>query len=720
MLAVNMLIKWENGEETSIERILWLDRQSDLAFVIDVEANEFPFAVTISEIEEAISEGFAVVLHEDPYLRIVDEDKLSEKERQVRDKAWDLIGGIVTLEPHIYYRKERAKYIKAIAEKSGVSVKTIGNYLKKYWRNGKTKNALLPSFYLCGGRGKEKRIGTAKRGRPRQHADIIGEGINVDEDVKRIFRNAINKFYYSSAKHSLRLTYELMRKEYFSEGFKIENGVKVPILKPASEIPTFWQFRYWFEKERNIKKEISTRFSAKKYEQEYRPILGSSTTEAMGPGSIFQVDATLADVYLVSRYNRNWIIGRPVIYAIIDVFSRMVVGIYVGLEGPSWNGAMMAIANAASDKVAFCKEYGIEITEEDWPVHHIPEAILADRGELEGKNAENLVNGLHVKIMNTPPYRCDWKGIIEQYFRTVNLQYKSVVPGTVDPDGRERGDRDYRLDAKLDIYQFTQIIIKCVLYHNNQHYLKNYNREEMMIADDVECIPRELWRWGIENRSGKLRNVPEDIVKLHLMPSDMATVTPRGIRFKNLYYGSPLMLKERWSEKARINGTWKLEVCFDPRNMNYIYIKDADGINFEKCYLLDHQVRYRDKTFDEIQNLLAAEKLKQKKAADSEAQAKAELIAEIQHIVQKAQKAAAAAKDDGESDAKKKRSIRANRQAEKLANREKEAFELNKEPSKGLAPVVILGGSQDSLGEEEGQLGLLKRKQKEALQKRDG
>jgi len=37
----------------------------------------------------------------------------------------------------------------------------------------------------------------------------------VDEDVKKIFRNAINKFYYSSAKHSLRLTYELMRKEYF-------------------------------------------------------------------------------------------------------------------------------------------------------------------------------------------------------------------------------------------------------------------------------------------------------------------------------------------------------------------------------------------------------------------------------------------------------------------------------------------------------------------------
>ena len=178
----------------------------------------------------------------------------------------------------------------------------------------------------------------------------------------------------------------------------------------------------------------------------------------------------------------------------------------------------MALANAASDKVAFCMEYGIDIEEKDWPVHHLPEAILADRGELEGKNVENLINALHVKIQNTPPYRADWKAIVEQHFRITNLRVKPLLPGTVDPDVRERGDRDYRLDAKLDIYQFTQIIIKCALYHNNQYRLKNYDREEMMVADEEECIPREIWNWGIANRAGKLRSVPEDIVKLNLMP----------------------------------------------------------------------------------------------------------------------------------------------------------------------------------------------------------
>lgn len=84
---------------------------------------------------------------------------------------------------------------------------------------------------------------------------------------------------------------------------------------------------------------------------------------------------TVADVYLVSQFNRNWIIGRPVVYGVIDVFSRLVTGIYIGLEGPSWVGAMMALANAAMDKVEFCRNYGIEISAEEWPACHLPDAI---------------------------------------------------------------------------------------------------------------------------------------------------------------------------------------------------------------------------------------------------------------------------------------------------------------------------------------------------------
>jgi len=35
-----------------------------------------------------------------------------------------------------------------------------------------------------------------------------------------------------------------------------------------------------------------------------------------------------------------------------------------------------------SDKVEFCKKYDIEISEEEWPCKHLPDIIIADRGEL--------------------------------------------------------------------------------------------------------------------------------------------------------------------------------------------------------------------------------------------------------------------------------------------------------------------------------------------------
>ncbi|MBW4573588.1 MAG: hypothetical protein KME31_38255 [Tolypothrix carrinoi HA7290-LM1] len=56
-----------------------------------------------------------------------------------------------------------------------------------------------------------------------------------------------------------------------------------------------------------------------------------------------------------SAINRSWIIGRPTLYLVIDVFSRLIVGFIVTLEPPSWLGAMLALENATADKVFFCQ-----------------------------------------------------------------------------------------------------------------------------------------------------------------------------------------------------------------------------------------------------------------------------------------------------------------------------------------------------------------------------
>ena len=104
------------------------------------------------------------------------------------------------------------------------------------------------------------------------------------------------------------------------------------------------------------------------------------------------------------------------LYIVVDVFSRMIVGIYVGFEGPSRVGAMMALANAASDKVEFCARFGIEIGEDYWPCKVLPDVLLGDRGEIASGLIETLINNFQVHVENATPYRADWKGIVEQRF----------------------------------------------------------------------------------------------------------------------------------------------------------------------------------------------------------------------------------------------------------------------------------------------------------------
>lgn len=73
------------------------------------------------------------------------------------------------------------------------------------------------------------------------------------------------------------------------------------------------------------------------------------------------MDATEADIYLVSKLDRSQVIGRPVIYMAVDVASQLIAGVYVGLQ---WGeeSVIECLRNAASDKVEYAARYDIIIT----------------------------------------------------------------------------------------------------------------------------------------------------------------------------------------------------------------------------------------------------------------------------------------------------------------------------------------------------------------------
>jgi hypothetical protein len=679
MLLRNDLLEYMEPDAKRI-RVLWIHPEKPVAFIIDVNATDaMPELIQQLALQNDLQSGKARLLPDDPYVSIVDESAIPETRKQRRNRMWEAIADLVRDEPRIYYPVYRARRVAERVELGLATRPTIYLCLRRYWQRGQTPNALLPDFAKSGGKGKTRQSRPdIKRGRPRKFGDQ--PGVNITEDIRKVFRVAVTRYYATQSKFTMRGAYDMMVGDFFCKrDIKPGTGrvTHHPNINSANQgFPTYGQFSYWFEQDNDRLEIKRERLRPRIYDLNLRGLLGTSTAETWGPGARYQIDATIADVYLVSRIDRHKIIGRPVLYIVIDVFSRMITGIYVGLEGPSWVGAMMALANTASDKQLFCKQFGLDIKPEEWPCRHLPAVVLGDRGEIEGHAIQTLINNFNVTVEVAAAFRADWKGIVEQRFRLLPSKFKPYVPGYIDVDFRARGAKDYRLDAVLDLYQFTQIIIWCVLYYNNQHELKRYDKDRDLAADNLPAVPIDLWEWGIANRSGSLRQYPENLVRFSLLPADAATVMVNGIRLHGVFYTCQKAVEERWFDRARQSGVWKVKVSYDPRNLDEIYLHDpSTTMKFHACQMTERSRAHRQMSIWEIGQQQQEEKHVSAKRQPRQQLASADLAADIEHIVAGAVKLKG--QPSAESAARRTKNIKAHRADEKEANRQTEAFRFD-------------------------------------------
>ncbi len=675
MLLENDLIRYvESGRQV---RVLWLHTEKNTVFLIDVlDEIAIPFELSQQTLIEDLMSKRAVTV-DDPFQQLTLEDKIKASYRAIRDKAMRIIQPIVIQKPAVFYSNKRWRLINDAIRLNQCNHKTIYRYLRKFWQKGQHPNALLPDYSNSGGKGKVREIGIIKRGRPRKYIQSVG--INVSEDMRKTFLVAVSRYYVTNKRFTLKNCYKKMLKEFFCKKSIDPYSGRVTLFpiegEDDSHFPTFAQFQYWVDKDNNRLDMKRKRLGSRVYDKDMRGLISTSNSEVWGPGARFQIDATIADVYLLSRIDRRKIIGRPVIYVVIDVYSRMIVGLYIGLENPSWVAAMMALGNTVEDKQAFCKKYGVEIEPEDWPCHHLPAAVLGDRGEIASGLIDNLINNFFVEIESSAPFRADWKGIVEQRFALLPAVFKPYVDGYIQTDYQERGATDYRLDATLDIDQFTAITIESVLYFNNAHEIKNYDKDHDLAAADFAAVPIQLWEWGISNKSGSLRNYPADRVKFSLMPSSEATITEFGIKLRSTYYTCQRAMQEGWFDKARQDGRTKVQVSYEPRDMDFIYIHAPDKVEgYEVCQLTPRSRAYVNSTSWEIEQAEHSSKVRSAEHAPKERMASLNLIANIEAVVESAKDMKPPSM--GVSATSRTKDIRQNRLIEKSDNRKTEVIRL--------------------------------------------
>ncbi|TFW24361.1 Mu transposase C-terminal domain-containing protein, partial [Duganella callida] len=297
------------------------------------------------------------------------------------------------------------------------------------------------------------------------------------------------------------------------------------------------------------------------------------------PGAGFYLDAVRAEVQLVSRADRQQAIGRPLVYVVTDLFSRMVTGVYVTLGEAQWPHAMLALAHCGADKQQYSQHYGRRIEAEQWPCRHLPEALFVNAALTLGWSGDTLLNNFNLRCVAADEGPDDWRELLARRFRL-------LPPGA---DGVP-----CRLDGVLDLDQFTRIVIDCVLYYNNR----------CQLAHAGGLTPRQLWHWGREHRGGGLKIYPEQLLRCSLMPVGVGTVSADGIQLFDTLYTCARAINERWFERARLRAPWSVKLAYDPSNLDTVYLLDAAApMQFHACHMVDSQSARRLLSVAEVARL---------------------------------------------------------------------------------------------------------------------
>ena len=499
----------------------------------------------------------------------------TEAQLAVAEAAWTRIEPLVSNPAEladfddelIFFPVHRSQLLKARFLSGGGTPKTLLKDLRRYWQGGQTMDALLGHYDNSGRRAQ----GTNKRGRP---SGIHRKTYQLSAEDEQNMRQALMRYYFNASKQ-LPLTKTLTK--LHEENYTYVDGNGALQLLPASECPSRRQLEYYLKKHFTLEERIKLRKGEKRFAQEHRAKDGSIQRECHGAGHIYEFDATIVDVVLVSSKNRAVIVGKPTLYLIIDRETRLIVGFYIGFENACYSAAMQAILSIAEDKKALCERLDLPYSPDDWVADGIlPEVFLADQGELVHKKARRIARSIRATLSNVPGLRPDWKPLVECGFKMLHQIIAMDTPGYV-PDAETRKRRGINKDREvsLNLFEFTRLIVRAIILHNKSAQ-QGYPLTISQVNDGVKPIPREIWNHSIRKRIGLLDKADYNKLRQELLARDTATITEEGIVYKSIVYSCPEAKQAGWFVQGRRRRV-PLEIAFDYRLVDRILVFSPDG-----------------------------------------------------------------------------------------------------------------------------------------------
>ncbi|MDY2997748.1 MAG: transposase family protein [Faecalimonas sp.] len=579
--------------------------------------------------------------------------------------------------------KERALLIQEVAEKYKMHVTTVRRYLRKYLQSGMSLRALIPAFAHCGGFGKAKQFRTNKKSGRKGISKV-----SRTEEVVEQFDAMVKRYIHSKTRMSFRALYRELLMQYYSE-VRVINGQSEFVIFPEVDCPTQKQLYYWIKKKVSSVESYIAKHGLRKAENTIRPLYSDTINNLpqRGIGVRYEMDETEMDFVIVSRMDRRKILGRPIVYYIVDVFSKMIVGFGIGLDNNAWKGAESALLNMAEDKVGFCKKHGIEIKEEEWPVSRcLPQEIEVDNGsEYISNKFMEYGNENGIKIAFVRPAMGSMKPNVEQKFHQMNALLKGELPGEIQKDAY---GQPHLGKANLDIEQMTKIVIEFILCYNKTP-LENYPLTKEMYQAGIDVTPISIWNYSIYQNNNLKRITDMEQYKLSLLYKGTAQITREGICFKKKKYTcmDKMWLSKEMS-KAKLDGKIKIPVRYDSHDLEELYF-ERDG-KWYRAWSNERKTSnelYMDLISPEIELIEEEQKVQQNKNRRERLQQEINAVSNIRGIVKEHKKTYIKKKD--------RKNIEENRRIENAQLHQENRIEIQTETRPERA------GTEESIPEKE-------------------
>lgn len=499
---------------------------------------------------------------------------------------------------------------------------------------GFTQAALIPRYAACGAPGVRRPVSDARRksGRPTLKQVLGAPDPQPQRGLEEADHPKILHHYRRLMRPGLSLgtLYRQIVEAAYVTQYQQEGDIRVPILPPAGSFPNQRQVRYVIESSVKDLERVLRNTTQGHFNRNLRGIRGRAYDGVPGPGHTYAIDSTIGDIHLRSRICPAWIVGRPIVYVVVDVWSTAVVGFYACLEGPAWRDAKLALFSTLCDPALLGDLWGYEPIQTLWPRPQQPYRLRCDRGEYLSAAAKETGLALRLNLEFAPPRRPDWKGTVEVLHRIMKDEQYRFLPGAIDA---RRKELELRRDAKesaLNLREYVQYL-HGLFAHYNLYADRSHRMTAEMIAVGVDPTPAGLWRFGHDAGLAFGQAVSPQLLFTSLLAQGQAVVRRDGIFWESSEYEAEVALRQQWTAQARNFGAREQGVHFFPGSTSRFWWANPDG-GLEEFRLKSNARAIPEASLYDWRDALMVERMKQDDRAYRKLQAATRLAAQQEHL----------------------------------------------------------------------------------------